>query len=136
MNSNMLRRLVTTGAKTSMESISPLKEFCVAFEDDGETGYFYALNGSRRDNKILDVVNIYTVDQICDPLIRCEVRIMWSNDGSKAMLLMDEYSHAVFDFKEKRGYCRTNYPNVPRRESDTWHSEDHSWSDSVFKWFC
>jgi hypothetical protein len=135
VRTNLLQRLVTAGTKTSMGSISPSKEFGVAFEDDGEQAYFYALNGRGRDNRILDVVNIYTVDQASDPVIRWNVQIIWTIDGTKVMLLMDGYPHAVFDFRGKRGYCRSNYPNVPRGEIDTWQSEDHSWNDSVLEWF-
>jgi hypothetical protein len=135
MRTNMVQRVVATGTKTSMGSISPSKEFSVAFEDDGQEGYFYALNGLDGDNRILDVVNIYTVDQASDPVIRWDVQIIWTTDGSKVMLLMDGYPHAVFDFRGERGYCRTNYPNVHRGEIDTWQCEDHSWNDSVLEWF-
>jgi hypothetical protein len=134
-SSNPIRRVVTAGMKTSMASVSPLQEFCVLFEDDGETGYFYALLASRQHNKILDMVNVYTVDPATDPVLYYEMGIVWSQDGSKAMLLLNGYPQAVFDFQAKRGYCRTNYPNVPCTEKDAWQSEDHSWSDSVCEWF-
>jgi hypothetical protein len=117
-----------------MGSISPSQEFCVLFEDDGETGYFYALQKSQHDN-ILDMVHLYTVDSETDPVRYYEMGIVWSQDGSKAMLLLNGHPQAVFDFQGKRGYCRTNYPNVPRRDRDSWQSEDHSWSEAVCEWF-
>ena len=135
MSRRIVRRVVTAGRKTSLGSASPSREFCVLFEDDGETGYFYALQSSRKDNQILDMVNLYTVDPGSDPVRHDEMGIVWSQDGSKVMLLLNEYPQAVFDFQAKRGYCRTNDPNVPRRERDTWHPEDHSWSDAVCQWF-
>jgi hypothetical protein len=128
-------RIMTVGGRMSMGSISPSQEFAVVFEDDGESAHFYALNAFRNDRRILDVVNTYTVEQVSDCETPCKVRISWSNDGSKVILIIDEYPHAVFDFQEKQGYCRTNYPNIPRRESDSWRSDDHRWSDSVLQWF-
>lgn len=126
---------VTVGSNFSIFSISPLREFAVQFADDGESAHFYALNAQRSDRQILDIVNIYTVDQGAGIQVLCRVRINWSDDGLKAILLIDGYPHAVFDFKGKQGYCRTNYPNVPQKDSISWHSEDHQWKDSVLEWF-
>ena len=135
-NSTMnIERIMTVGGKISMGSISPLQDFAVVFEDDGESAHFYALNAFRNDPRILDVMNIYTVEQVSDCETPCKVGISWSKDGSKAILVIDEYPHAVFDFQKKQGYCRTNYPNVPRGESDSWHSDSHRWKDSVLQWF-
>ena len=86
-----------------MGSISPLQDFAVVFEDDGESAHFYALNAFRNDPRILDVMNIYTVEQVSDCETPCKVGISWSKDGSKAILVIDEYPHAVFDFQEKQG---------------------------------
>jgi hypothetical protein len=128
-------RTITVGRKSSISSISPSQEFAVVFEDDGESAYFYALNAFRNDQKILDVINIYTVEQVSDSKTPCSVWVIWSNDGSKVILIIDGYPHAVFDFSAKRGYGRTNYPNVPRAENNSWHSDDHRWNDSVLQWF-
>jgi hypothetical protein len=128
-------RMITVGTKSSISAISPSNEFAVVFEDDGESAHFYALNAFHNDQKILDVINIYTVEQVSDCKTPCIVRITWSNDGSKVMLIIDEYPHAVFDFSAKQGYGRTNYPNVPRVERNSWRSDDHRWTDSVLQWF-
>jgi hypothetical protein len=130
----MVQRLISIGARTSISSISPFREFRVVFEDDGEAGYFYALNVPQ-DEKILDLMNIYTVDQMSDPLMHRNVQIIWAKDGLKVLLTINGYPHAVFDFKERRGYCRTNYPNVPSIESQSWQSDDHSWSESIMEVF-
>ena len=129
------RGTITVGKKSSMGSISPSGEFVVVFEDDGESAYFYALNASRNDPRILDVINIYTVEHVSDCKTPCSIEIVWSNDGSRVILTIDDYPHAAFDFLAKQGYGRTNYPNVPRSEDNSWHSDDHKWSDSVLQWF-
>ena len=121
--------------KSSIASISPCGEFVAVFEDDGESAYFYALNASPTDPRILDVINIYTVEQVSDCETPCSIEIIWSNDGSKVILIIDGYPHAAFDFPAQQGYGRTNYPNVPRSEGNSWHSDDHRWNDAVLQWF-
>jgi Uncharacterized protein conserved in bacteria (DUF2251) len=64
-----------------------------------------------------------------DPLMARNVEITWAKDGLRVLLAINDYPHAVFDFKERRGYCRTNYPNVPSIENESWQSDDHNWSD-------
>jgi hypothetical protein len=131
----VVQRLIFIGAKTSITSLSPLGEVRVVFEDDGEAACFYALNAPLQDEKILDLLNIYTVDQISNPEIPRNVQIVWSKDGLRALLTIDAYPHAVFDFKERRGYCRTNYPNVLQSENESWQSDDHSWNEAIMKVF-
>ena len=130
-----LERSITIGCNISMYSNSPSEEFAAMFEDDGESANFYALNACRKDRQILDVVNIYTVEHVSDIKSPCNVQIRWSDDALKVILLIDGYPHAVFDFQQKHGYCRTNYPNIPRNGNDYWNSEDHKWQDSALQWF-
>jgi hypothetical protein len=130
-----LQRSIIIGSNISIYSISPSEEFAAIFEDDGDSANFYALNAYRKDRQILDVVNIYTVEHVSDIKSPCNVHIRWSEDALKVILVIDGYPHAVFDFQQKRGYCRTNYPNVPRNGNASWNSEDHKWHDSVLQWF-
>ncbi len=83
------------------------------FEDDGRTGYFYALDESLEGNPILDAVHIYNVEDISDAHIPSDVKIGWSEDSQKCVLLINGYPHAAFDFVGKNGYCRSGYP-TPR----------------------
>ncbi len=83
---------------------------------------------------ILDAVHIYNVKNIVDrdkPSILC---IVWSEDGNKCALLINDYPHAAFDFVAKRGYCRTNFPNFSHPGKDGWLRSDHSWSDDAVAW--
>jgi hypothetical protein len=47
------------GTPTTIEAPSPSVPLAVVFEDDGDTGYFYALELEDRDNPIVDALHIY-----------------------------------------------------------------------------
>ena len=104
------------------------------FEDDGETGYFYAVDLRPPDNTILDAVHIYNVANVVDRDRPSTLSIVWSEDGAKCALLINGYPHAAFDFAAKRGYCRTNFPNFPNKAERSWAESDHSWSDEAVAW--
>ncbi len=104
------------GVATVVESRSPLWPVGTIFEDDGETGYFYALDLQSNDTPIIDAMHIYDVASVADKEAASFIEIRWSSDGLKSGVLINAHLHALFDFLERRGYCRTN--------SD-------AWSDSV-----
>ena len=115
---------------------SPTGLYGAVFEDDGETGYFYAVDLVRK-LEIFDAVHIYNVSNVADRDRPSKLSIVWSEDGSKCALLINEYPHAVFDFDARRGYCRSNFPNYPdppEPSESTWPSSDHSWSDEAAAW--
>ena len=113
-------------------SDSPLTKYSVVFEDDGKSGYFYAILRKDDDSQpILDAMFIYNVNDVVDKNIPSEVKILWSNDGLKSVLLINNYPHAVFDFENKRGYCRSNFP-PPENE---WAKFSHEWTDDVLNLF-
>ena len=71
------------------------------FEDDGDTGYFYALD-LRRDHgeKIVDAIQIYTTTEDYGDDDRAPIlaRIIWSGDERRSGLEIDGRLRAVFDF--------------------------------------
>jgi hypothetical protein len=113
------------GTPLVVESKSISQDYGVVFEDDGETGYFYALDFSREDNPIVDAMHIYNAGPT--PGAPQSLLITWSSDGLKVGLVLSEKLHAVFDFEERRGYCRTGFP----ASDPAWTRYDHSWSDSA-----
>lgn len=122
---------IVVGEPVVVEGRSPLSRDTVVFEDDGETGYLYAVDISRKQNPILDAMQIYNVAQfrVSDgPVV---VQLLWSSDGLKAALSINKYVHAVFDFAARRGYCRTGFPPA----GPTWTEHDHSWDDSALQLF-
>ena len=96
---------------------SPAAAFSAVFEDDGETGYFYALDRDRpQDARILDGVLIYAVDDL-PPQVRehdTDLEIVWSADGLKAGLRIAGGLQAVLDFAAREAFCRLNLPPVSR----------------------
>jgi hypothetical protein len=122
------------GDRTYFGSDSLTHPHSASFEDDGETGYFYALDLTRSDNMIVDAAQIYNVANVSDRERESSISILWSADGMKCALLINGYAHAAFDFSAKRGFCRTNFPNLPNTPSGCWDSSDHHWSDEAIGW--
>jgi hypothetical protein len=81
----------------------------VVFEDDGETGYFYAVEKDPEGHglRILDALHIYETDETKEP---SELGILWSKDWKKCALIIDGYCHAVFDFEAQGGYNINEFP--------------------------
>ena len=103
-----LEETFTIGEDTFLDSVA--EPFAVAFEDDLETGYFYAYDMSKNDDQILDALHIYDVESVVGKSKPCILQIAWSDDKTIASLLIDTYCHAIFDFKNKRSYSRNGYP--------------------------
>jgi hypothetical protein len=122
---------ITVGQKSVVEAASPDSKHVVVSEDDGDTGYFYALDFARADNPIVDALHIYNAASVTDRHVPSAVQILWSADNLKAMLLINRYPHAVFDFAAKRGYCRTAFPPPDKK----WTAFGHEWDDKVTEMF-
>ena len=123
---------IQVGHETFVGSNSPVTNYGVVFEDDGETGYFYGLDTSLNEgDQILDALRIYNVRSVIDKEKPSLVQLVWSEDGLKAALYINDYPHAVFDFAARRGYCRTNFP----RPNEKWTSFDKEWSDAALDSF-
>jgi hypothetical protein len=98
------------GDKAFLESKSPAGRYEVVFEDDGATGYFYALDLSHGGNPIVDTVQVYNVALVTDRDKFSVFQVAWSLDGQQALLIINDHVHAVFDFVTRWGYCRTGFP--------------------------
>ena len=96
------------GEDTFIESTSE-NNFTVIFEDNLETGYFYAVD---RENgmEMLDALHVYNVADVVDKQKPSILKIFWTEDSTKSLLVINDYCHAVFDFKNKAGYCRNAFP--------------------------
>jgi hypothetical protein len=134
-NVSMTAETLVVGAPTIIPQDPPDGRHSAFFEDDGETGYFYALDLLRTPDRILDALHIYYVKNVVDRDRPSRVDIVWSEDGLKCALLINDHPHAAFDFSARRGYCRTNFPNSKNPADGSWMTADHSWSDEVLSWF-
>ncbi|MGF6590111.1 DUF2251 domain-containing protein [Pseudomonas sp. 2835] len=123
---------LNVGQATVIEAPAQEGPFVVVFEDDENTAYFYALDSSASDNPIQDALHIYNVEDISDREKPSTVKIGWSMDHSKAVLLINEYPHAVFDFTGQQGYCHSGFPPSVGKG---WSPQGHEWQEDVLKLF-
>ena len=120
------------GEETWYPSDSPTSQFSAIFEDDGDTGYFYAGDRGRDEGSILDAVHIYNVRNVVDWEIDSKASIIWSADGLKAALLLNGYPHAVIDFEARRAYPRSNFPPP----TGAWPAGERApWNDGLMQLF-
>ncbi|MDU8923481.1 DUF2251 domain-containing protein [Pasteurellaceae bacterium LIM206] len=103
-NQHLIGQAKRIGAHSTTE-----ENLVVMFEDDGETGYFYALN-TREPQPVVDSLQVYNVSAIeglSEPRL---IQICWSENGKQAFLLVNGYPHAAFDFERLVGYNHSKYP--------------------------
>ncbi len=98
------------------------EHFVVMFEDDGETGYFYAMDLTQTEQPVVDSLHIYNVDAIEARHETRKLQICCSEDGNSAYLLINDYPHGVFDFTRLVGYNHSKYP-LPELGSMWSHEE-------------
>lgn len=118
------------GRTSVIECPAPKGRFTVVFSDDGEVGYFYALDTAlEAEQQIRDALHVYDVADAPERVKRCAVRICWTRDGTRAALLMDGCVHAVFDFLAKEGCCRSGFPRPP--SNGEWSLQGHAWDEAL-----
>ena len=113
MKGYLLRKQAfTAGEETFIESLSNENNYGVVFEDDTDTGYFYAVEvepGTGKQN-ILDALHIYNIEEVPEHQRAGTLHIIWSTDWMRCGLIINNYCHAVFDFANQGGYCRNEFP--------------------------
>lgn len=115
---------------------SPQGRFFAFFEQTEETAYFYAGDHASAEEPIQDAVHIYNVASVTDKDKPSVAKVGWSADGLKAMLVINAYPHAIFDFSIKQGYCRTAFPPPEMGSSQDWSRQSHhEWSDDALELF-
>jgi hypothetical protein len=109
----------------------------VVFEDEGIAGYFYACDRSQQtqEDSIMDAMLIYNVGSLKDVEQERLAAVEWSKDGLRAVLYLDGAAQALFDFGQRCGYCRMNFPNFQQERGETWRKESHAWSDGALQRF-
>jgi hypothetical protein len=88
--------------------------FEIMFEDDGATGYIYAIR-NRPGPELLDALHIYNVEDIADRQVPVTAQIIWNETEDAAGFIINGYCHALYDFRQQAGSCRTAFP-PPRQE--------------------
>jgi hypothetical protein len=112
-----------------VESKPSAPPFWVVFEDDGDTGYLYALDTRRADDDpIFDALHVYNADDVDDPDRVHQLELVWSDDERAVALLINGNAHAMVDFAEPRLMCMTAFP-PPRAHSPV---DTHEWDADAF----
>jgi len=127
--SAVTKETLNVGVEIVVESASPVGRYQAVFEDDGQTGYFYALDMERPYNPIADALHIYNVESVVDKDKPSQLHIIWSADGLKAALFINSFPHAVYNFTDGVGCCRTGFP--PPFDS----SGSHEWDETQMEHF-
>lgn len=127
--SAVTKEMLSVGVETVVQCDSSIGRYQAVFEDDGETGYFYALDTEKADNPILDALHIYNVQSVADKDEPSELHLIWFGDGMKAALFINSYPHAIYNFADAVGCCRTGFP--PPADA----SKTHEWDESQMAHF-
>jgi hypothetical protein len=140
-----MESLTFTPGRAFLSSDSPsAPPWTVVFEDEGVAGYFYACDrtSTTHDDSILDAMLIYNVAALAKSdaeLNRPEperiAAVEWSKDGMQAVLYLDGIPQGLYDFRERAGYCRLDFPNFLEEKGDTWRKATHAWSEKLIRRF-
>ena len=118
------------GQPLVVDADSPIGRYATVFEDDGSTGYFYAIDTDVEDgNPIQDALHVYDAASVTDAHVASTVEIGWSDDGLKVLLLINDQPHAAFDFERRQGWCQTGLP--PEASASGWSKAPRQWSEDV-----
>ena len=113
-----------------VDAQSPDGRYAVVFEDDGDTGCFYAVDTDVEDgDPVRDAVLVYVAADVTDADRSSELEIGWSDDGLKALLLINDQPHAAFDFARRQGFCQSGAEAAPPARG--WSTGSRDWREDV-----
>ena len=75
----------------------------VMFEDDGQTGYFYAT--TENFDRILDALHLYNKGDSNRPGENDQIYLVWNPRLQKAGIFYHNHFQAVVDFRNKLSCC-------------------------------
>ena len=124
------REAFRVGQPLVVDADSPIGRYATVFEDDGETGCFYAVDTDVEDgNPVQDALLVYVAADVTDAELPSTLEIGWSQDGLKALLLINDTPHAAFDFERRQGWCVSGLPETA--VSKAWSKGARGWVDEV-----
>ena len=125
------KRVSKIGEALILQLDAPSKLVTVVFEDDGETGYFYALAPTASGElELLDALHVYNAEgNLRGSDIQLE--IVWSGDGARAGLRINAALWALFDFAAETGWSRSDFPPPSGR----WRMGESrpAWTDELLR---
>jgi len=113
-----------------VDADSPAGRYAAVFEDDGRSGLFYAIDTDVEDaSPVQDALLVYVAADVTDAALDSTLEIGWSDDGRKALLLVNDQPHAAFDFERRQGWCLTGLPEAALNKA--WSKAARQWSEDV-----
>ncbi|RAK66631.1 DUF2251 domain-containing protein [Hymenobacter edaphi] len=100
-----------------LSSVAAHGGYEMMFEDDGTTGYVYAI-GNKPGPELLDALHIYNVPDVADRHRPVAASLIWNEAEDAAAFVLNGYCHALYDFRQQVGFCRTGFP-PPRQPQAT-----------------
>jgi len=113
-----VRQALRVGRPVVLDVPAPTPPFTAVFEDDGHTGYFYAMDESLEGPQIVDAVLVYEVAAFGSDVPVLEATVDWSEDCTRVTLRLNGEVHAAFDFSRRLGACRSAWP--PPEQDTGW----------------
>jgi hypothetical protein len=124
------REAFQVGRPFVVDADSPVGRYATVFEDDGDTGCFYAVDTDVEEgNPVQDALLVYVAADVLDADLASTLEIGWSKDGLKALLLINDMPHAAFDFARRQGWCLSALPGAALNKA--WSTGTRAWSDEV-----
>jgi hypothetical protein len=120
-----------------LSSDSPAVPWTAVFEDEGQSGYFYACDRSQQtqEHSIMDAMLIYNLSSFKEPDREYIASVQWSRDGQQCVLYIDGSAQALINFAAKQSCCRTNFPNFLEEQGETWRKNSHAWDEEALRRF-
>ena len=104
------KRLSKIGDALVLQVDAPSRLVTVVFEDDGDTGYFYALAPTADGElELLDALHAYNAEADLRGA-DVQLEIVWSADSRLAGLRINASLWALFDFAAETGWTRSEFP--------------------------
>jgi len=124
------RATLHVGQPLVVDADSPAGRYAAVFEDDGRSGLFYAIDTDVEDaSPVQDALLVYVAADVTDAALESTLEIGWSDDGRKALLLVNDQPHAAFDFERRQGWCLTGLPEAALNKA--WSKAARQWSEDV-----
>ncbi|MES1160039.1 MAG: DUF2251 domain-containing protein [Bacteroidota bacterium] len=137
------------GQDNFIESFSPENNYGVVFEDDGETGYFYAVEKDKDGSglRVLDALHIYEAEEFLatkeaisgaasgappkggKAVMTSRLLIIWARDWMKCALVIDGQCQAIYNFETQGGYNLNEFPPP----NDIWTKGDRKLTDELVR---
>src|SRR5687768_4983642 len=95
---------IKPGEGCFIQSESAEHAFVVVFEDDNETGYFYAAEKDATGSlSILDMLFVYDAQQVSAKEKKAKLSILWLTNCRRFALIFINTAILFFNFKTKEG---------------------------------